>query len=326
MRGGIALVVAGAILGCSAAAHAEQAAVRLAWSAPTGCPDEGRIRSQVEELLGRPLDSPRNGAVAARGMVTREGGRYRLHLAIASGGSEGVRTVDDASCARLGQAAAQILELAIEEHASQEPPSEPGPEASPPAPPPFPPPAPAAPPERPRPEERAPSARAHITASVGGGIDTSALPRPSPGVQGALGVDRGPLHVEGYFAYWAAERETLPGNMGGDFWLAAAGLRACVSVLHVPLRVGPCAAVEAGTLVAHGFGVTNPGGGSELWLAPSGGLEAAYRVAPRTSAVATVDAAVPLAQRTFLLQNVGTVYRPPGVTARLALSIRFEVW
>jgi hypothetical protein len=305
--------------------------VELQWTAPRDCPTEDKIRAEIEDLLGRSLESPSNGAVSARGTVTEGKHGFTLRLSIGSGAEQRNRLVADTSCDRLGQAAALIVELAIEDAAGTESassvptvaPIETSPPADLPAPPRS-----SLPSAAERLPERASSQGRFVRLSVraSGGVDVLALPRAAPGFTVALAARRALFDVEGSFSYWAAERATLATGAGGDVWLMVGGVRGCISPLHSRFEIGGCAALEVGTMNAEGFGVEHPGEGSALWVAPVVGLRGSYRLAGPLAAVADIDAAFPLIQRTFLLENVGDVYRPPGATPRFALGLKTDLW
>ena len=81
-------------------------------------------------------------------------------------------------------------------------------------------------------------------------------------------------------------------------------------------EIGPCLGFELGRLHASGFGVSNPGEGSTLWAAIDGGGVLALRLAAPLALVLRLGAAVPLLRPSFVLENVGPVFRPPAVAAR----------
>ena len=86
--------------------------VDVQWSAPAECPGRDALLAAVTRRLGRP---PAAGEAQMDARVTGDRVRgYALQLTLSAGGRGEVRTVQDPSCAALGDAAAVRLVAAIE--------------------------------------------------------------------------------------------------------------------------------------------------------------------------------------------------------------------
>jgi hypothetical protein len=82
----------------------------------------------------------------------------------------------------------------------------------------------------------------------------------------------------------------------------------------------PCLGVETGTVYGSGFGIDLPRQGKGLWLAALGMLGARYRVLPWFGARLHAGVALPFTRPTYVLDNVGSVYRADFIAFRGGLS------
>jgi hypothetical protein len=160
-----------------------------------------------------------------------------------------------------------------------------------------------------------------LTAAVGPGLDTAALPGVALGVAAQVGIDRDRLRLAATFLGLPSTRAGLDGrDAGGTFSLLAFGLATCVRVLG-PLA--PCAGFELGRMTASGFGVRNPASQHVLWKAAAVGVTAPLRygivgVRPEAWIV------FPIAMPDFVLGDLGRVHTP-GVGVRAALSFELAI-
>ncbi len=145
---------------------------------------------------------------------------------------------------------------------------------------------------------------------------------------GKVAVVIAALRIELGAGAWLDRRAPLaqPSSAGGDVGLVTGSAGACWSFLrtgHVDL--GPCLAFEVGRLRADGFGATSSGSGSALWSALQAGGLFAWSPISRLAAVFRLDAAVPFARPTFVIDGLGAVYRSAPVVGRatLAVEVRF---
>ena len=103
--------------------------------------------------------------------------------------------------------------------------------------------------------------------------------------------------------------------------LAAASVGTCRDFAGGRLEIGPCIGVEIGRLHAKGFGVTDPGEASELWVALKGGGALGWSLWSWLSLVLRLDAVVPLTRPRFVLEGVGPVHRASAVAGRAAAGV-----
>ncbi len=290
------------IVGCGAmlvalaprAALAQSASFQLRWDAPAGCPDEGYVRTAIEQLLaGGPGSSAR---VEARAVVGRsETGQWRVRLATVREGATGERTLEAASCRSLADATALIVALTIDParvaanrpaatattapDASAVPPEAldggaapasdataaaldstvPAPDAGP-GPPASSPPAATARPDAavaPASSVQPPvrDSRAHLAVFASADGDVGSLPRPAYGFSLGAAVVFRALRIEGYGSYWPAETVRAPFAVDGiNISLITAGARGCFVPIRGVIDLGACSGVELGSMDGRGFG------------------------------------------------------------------------
>jgi hypothetical protein len=127
---------------------------------------------------------------------------------------------------------------------------------------------------------------------------------------------------------WTDRRSTVmqQPSVGGNVGLAAATAGTCRSLLRPgKLELGPCIAFELGRLHAEGFGATTQGSGSALWAAWQAGGQLAWAPVPWVAGVVRLDAAVPLARPTFVIDGLSPVFRSSPVVGRATsgIEVRF---
>jgi hypothetical protein len=328
--------------------------IRVAWTAPDGCPQRSVVEAEIARLLGAPprwdgrADGGRTLEVA--GTVEPSGSGYTLDLATRDGqGAAGHRTIAGASCEALASAAALVVALGWDPEAvaatRAAPPAEPTPPPAPPTPPPpVAPPPPAPPPALPfqpppalilpppLPPTPRPTPDPIVELGLSFALDVGGLPGISPGIEGGGALLLGPWRLGARLAGFpsaetALENET---NRGGKF-SQVFGLATFGRAL-VPWRGGRLShelsahlALEAGATFASGFGVDNANEETVPWVAPR--LEVAGRVGlPGGIGLrGSAGAAIPIDPRTFVLDDLGTVHSPSPLVARLTagLDVRF---
>jgi len=90
----------------------------LAWDAPPGCPSAALVRRRLHALAGGEVRLG-DGRVRAEGHIEHADGRYRLTLVVHDGASVRTRSIEAASCADLGGAAAVALGLLLRSDTSE---------------------------------------------------------------------------------------------------------------------------------------------------------------------------------------------------------------
>jgi len=315
--------------------------VSLTWTAPDGCPSAARITAEVDRLLGAASSSDKPPLiVTARVTAVTTDGAESLQVHIEAeprtGSERRVRDLHAASCDALADATATILAFMIDPDAvaAAPPPAPPPapprpkpappPEPKPPPPPPLPAPVPVSPPAPP------PPPRLHPAFAIGafGVVDGGSALGIGGGVGGAFTVrlgafafDLGALGLPARVAAIASRPTT-----GGDVSLIAGSIGAGYNLLPASsLTLGPSLGYELGRLHASGFGVTNPGSGDFLWSAARIGGVASWAPVARFAIEARGDAVFPAVRETFVLENVGSVYRPGVAAGRASLGaeVRF---
>jgi hypothetical protein len=354
-KGGAALVVAATL----ASFPARAAPVQLEWSAPGACPQAAHVHAEVERLVGGWEKVARERGIEAEAQVALTSPRrWRLVLRVRGAEAEGTRVLEGESCEALADAAALVLALALSPEAVEEQaalagassgaeavagprtsgPEEPGGALTAPQ-----------PSEKGRthdvaameePEDGAspglgpveapahatPTGETRTSARLGLEIvgDAGTLPRPALGAAVVGGVAWRRLRVVGSVMALGPRRGTLeaPEGAGGRFLLVAAAVRVCGVLLDRRRGyLGPCTALELGTLRGEGEGVSDPGRGRALWAAVAGGVQAGMRLMGPWFLTLRVEALVPLARPTFLLEGIGAVHRPSAAVGRVGLGL-----
>ncbi|WP_437314112.1 hypothetical protein [Sorangium sp. So ce385] len=341
----------------SSAARADDRPFALRWTAPAGCPEGAAVEAEITRLLGDQSPSS-SGALRAVGAIAPAGSGFELHIELSRDGWSSARTVRGATCPALADAGALIVAMAIDPDAAARSgtaatddrsiagarPANPAPEppaaaarGAEPAPPRGPPTAPprSAPPTRARarPTEGSVDRAPRFRIGLGGMSDLGTMQRLSGAIEPWAGVVVGPARLEAGASFWPgrrAESAAKPGT-GGTIDLVAGSLAACALLppleraVRPDFEVGvPCAGVELGRMHAEGFGVSDPGEGSGVWVALRSGAAASWVVAPWMRLRLRLEAVVPLERPRFVLEGVGEVHEP-SVAARAALGLELAL-
>lgn len=302
------LLFAAALVGARARAE-EPARVDLRWSAPAECPSEAQVRAKVERLAGRSLQAAREPPIVVRidaAQVADDA--WTVQIAIHHPGSVAPRErrIEGVTCAEVADAAAVAIAIAI----TPAPPSLAV--ASPPA----------SAPDRPRSAELRPALRVH------GGVDFASLPSPSPGTMVSFVFLFGANRVEIHGSAWLPEEGTAATKptAGGRLSLLAAGARYCRSFREGTLEIAGCGGLEAGALRGSGFGIAMPASGAAPWIAPGVGGLGLWNFSQHFALALALDGLVPVVRRDFTIEGLGTIHRPPPITARafLGMEARFR--
>lgn len=325
-----------ALVTLSSTVSADAPRVLLKWTAPEGCPAGARVTAEVDRLLGDAGARPPT-PLEVRAAVTEDAaGGFRVRVETDREGATRVRELRAQSCEALADATAVILALMIDPAAVAAAPPAPSPPASAPAPPivgapsnsrpepVLPPPGRLSPP--PTPPPRPTEVRFHL--ATWALADAGSLPGVSFAAGGAAGLSIGAVRIELGAGAWPARAAPIAARptAGGDVSLIAGSAGACYDFLDRDgFSLGPCAAVELGRLHAAGYGVTTPGDGSALWSAGKAGAWLAWAPARRFAISLKLDAVVPFARPSFVLENVGPVHRAGAVVGRAGggVEVRF---
>lgn len=292
----------------------------LRYEARRECPPRAALLQQIADARGT---SPREDrALTATVTVTPVAPRWRAIIVTRSDGAVGERTLEARSCARLTQAIALVIALAIDTEAER-----PSTLAPSPAPPPITrapllfvedgelPPA-----LRPRPRvARAPRTawlQAGITARVL--LDTATLPEPTPGV--SFGVLLGARAFYGRFDATVFARHAVEGTRPGtrttfDVWTVAA--LGCQRVFE-PLDL--CAGLELTTMTARAEGFRQNGSDRFVYLATPVRGVFSFVVNPRFRLIISPEAVFPWTRTEYIVAGVGVVHTVPSFIVRGALA------
>ena len=340
------LIVSVLLLATHAVAEPQEKALALRWNAPETCENEAAILQKVEQQLGRPLNPSTTSLECRASVSSTKDGRFRVDLETTIRGEVRRRVLEGTSCAALANAVALVLAFLIDpdavaaHSAAAGEKLQPSQLAAPPA-------EPAAPPELPASIESTPPAAAQRVdptpparakqpldgprsiateprwfARALIGVDSGTLPAATIVWNVAVGRTIGPISAEisgSRFFPRSRLQGDAPVTRGGRFDLWALGASIGYRVALPKVELVPTVGVESGTVYGSGFGVAQPRQGKGLWLAATTFLQARYRPLSWLGAHAQVGAALPFARPSYVLDNVGGVYRSDIIAFR-ALS------
>jgi hypothetical protein len=322
LRHGIAGLLA--TVGWARVASGADEPVILSWSAPADadCPDGAYALREIRRHLG-PARNERKPIRANVVIRAVRAGYYQMVLKTQQGDAEGERILHDASCGAVADAAIVVLAWMIDPTAMAERSRET-----------TPPPAPAvvAEPVQPSPTPPLPRRALAFVAGVGPSGDIGTLPSPAMGAEGRVAISVRPLGVGVYGAYWPSQTATgatLPDgrSTGGTFTLWALGLQACFELPFSPhpdaASVSLCGGPELDVMKGRGFGVNNPGEGSESWAAATAALRANVPLGGPWRLALAIAGVLPARRERFALQGVGEVHQPAAAAGRAALDVEF---
>ena len=89
--------------------------------------------------------------------------------------------------------------------------------------------------------------------------------------------------------------------------------------------LSPCLGADVHFVSASGYGADSNYAASATWPSMSGGVLGRIGLSSWLSARARVDTFVPLSRPTFVVENEGTVHRPPtlGLSTSLGVEVLF---
>jgi hypothetical protein len=314
------------LLGVSWARTAGARAPRLefSWQAPAECPDEARVRAQIERLV-RSDDTAERAPLQAHASVERaEDGGWVLRLELLSGSARDERELVGDSCQALVDAVAVMLALQLSSEkrddevpraAAEEPPAA----------------APASvlPPPAPERDRRSPSSptstreRGHWHLGVLGQADSVVLPEVAFGGRVDVGWALGRWYLGLSPSLWAAQEQALrDGGTGrGRFGFRALSVSGCHATWGSGARLGPCLSAEVGQLSAESSAVRLPDQVTELWVAALGGVGFWVPLGPGSLFTSGLSAVVPLRRPSFVVEGIGQIHQPSAVGGRASLGL-----
>ncbi len=311
------------------------------WTAPAGCPDQARVRSQIDALLGRALDP---SELKLDGRIEAAASGWTLTLTTTVGTLVDARSLEANDCSVLADAAALVAvvmldpvraadsieqeaaaaQVAREEEAKAQPvqpppPAQPEPEPEP-------------EPERPRVERPRTPFAPRVLARLRGGGEFGAIPGGTGSFDfgvalAGLGA-AGRLRVE-VVGLYSIGRDVTSDNARVGVQLGAAAPRVCATLPAGPIEIPLCGGVEIGAMRADS---NAPAGGTTnaLWIAAHAEPGVRWAFADRLSLWLSAQVIVPVRYPDFELRDpsdssiVEDVYRPEPVAVRglLGLEVR----
>jgi hypothetical protein len=302
----IALVALMARSKDAGAATAETPRVEVQWTAPEGCPSAADVTNSVTRLTGGA--APREDVVV-RAVVTTHPSGFRVVVA-PDGAAD--RVIDAATCSELADATAIVVALMI----APTPIAKPAESTSI---------APPLPPSITPPRSHVDEGPTPFAIAIDARGDIGSLPHLAEGFAASLAwtPDRYRFEITG--TYWptqTAYAESTSGP-GGKFDLITVTLRAC-DALFGRRVISACAEFDVGSLRGNGFATQTASSERGLWMAPGGGILAAFPLGRALALRVGVDAFVPIFREDFYLANVGSVHRAAAVVGRGSLGFEFR--
>ena len=313
------------LLCASAATARAQAELDLSWRSPASCPDASWATKRIATQLGRELSSAVSTPLRAQVEIRREGSSFLLRLTTTHDDTRGERTLEDARCENLAEAATLMIALAIDASAVLQAKAQPDVAA----------PSPAATDSEKPPVLQAKSAskaadkithtgfRARL-AVVG---DAGFLPSPSVGPELALGAQRALFGAE-LGGYWFPERDSQ-GAQRVTVSLWALALRGCVQRERLRFRIGGCLGAELGRVSADGVGLMENLQKRALFAALSLPLRARLRLVGPAWLALDLGLSVPLFRQRFVTldtteQERTALHTPQPLGARGSLGVELS--
>ena len=295
------LLASCAALGASRVARA--APLSVEWRAPP-CAAQAEFRARVRDALRREPEAVLEQELSVVLEIAENADKSGYFLRVEMAG--GARSLETPSCDEAVAAAAIVVALAIDPNAMS-----PTPAPAPPAP---------EPKASPAPSTARPRETLELFVAVGAGVSLGEAPAPSPLLVGALGLRWRAFGAQLEGLWLASQTALLPGDAarGGQIGLAGAGLALCVSPLREKWRLSACLAGQAGAWRSRGVAVANPEQHNEPWLSAVARLGAGVSLSSSFGLFLSADVVVPARTPSFELEDLGRVYRPNAVAARLS--------
>lgn len=274
----------------------------LRWSAPAGCPNPSSVRARVATLVG--AGAQRAARVRWEVTVRADGTGFLAAVRAVNDGVVSAQNLSAPRCDELAETAALLLAWTVQPDG--------GPIPAAPAPPP--------PVVSPTP----PTVRwGHV--GLGGRVDVGLAPTTAvgPTLRLGLGGRRWSAHLD---AAWLPPQEaSADARRGGRFEAWTVALSLCGRWGRGRWRAGPCAGIEAGAIHARGYGISDPVGVVEPWIAARAGAAVDLALVGPVHLVAAVLVRVPLRRAEFVLENVGRVHQSEalGVLGDLGVDVHF---
>lgn len=287
---------------------ASELPITLTWSAPAGCPDESAFRREIRGRIA--LTVRPTLPIEAHVVITpAPENTWQLELRTRVEDHEGERTIRHEVCAHLAEAAALVIALLIDPHASMV--------ALPPPPPPLPtlPSAPIVTPSIPR-----WAVGADVLAGVG------VVPGTSLGGRLRFGFCQRfwGLHVR--FGGWregTVKSRDLPGAGGTFSFYDFSGGPCILTSTNRAFGAQACAGVGLERMRGVSFSVSNPGSATAWMLGYHLESSIRYRVTSRIGFRGFIEGALRPSRPAFAIRGLSNLYRPALCSVKAGLGVDF---
>lgn len=300
------LVFASVMLG-GAAAFADDEGLRLAWSAPPGCPNGDDVKAATLRSVDR--GKMLSGTLLADASVEQlTPSSWRVRLKTQRGDNAGEREIEGPTCAGVADATAVILALALVPPTTLEAP--PPPEE----------------PEKPKEPEAATASKEpaepeshHLAAGVAYAANLGGLPKVGAGGAVTLAWTPGRLRIEAEGKLFGGQGDNVSGRPeGADFYAKGLGGRACFAVVaRSSFDVAPCLGIGAEIMIAHGRKSDHDDRKTEVWASFTGGALGRVFLTKWLAMRARIEAVVPVLPPDFVVEVGGegqrSVFRPSAI-------------
>ena len=275
--------------------------LKLAWSAPAGCPDRESLHQGIARRLGRAISLGSDAAVRVRGVVSAAGNGYTLVLETRIGDVSEERSLSARGCNELARAAILTASLLLVPGVAT-------------------------------PEQNAP-ARAELDAQstprswrmaarARVALDIGSLPRVALGPMVALGLILPAFQIElggSYFPEQTIQAGSPRRQVGAtSLW---AGSASVCRELWSPLELAPCATFELGRIVVSGDALQDPERASATWLLAQIGLRFGVALVSGLHWQNELAIGLPLHHFELASHELGTVARVSNVVGRLSTGL-----
>ncbi len=291
------------------AASAAPPRVRLAYTAPEGCPDEAAFVAAVA-AQAHPFDRAPRSAARVRSLdarITRADDAHKGVLRVREAdGATSERDVSGATCQEVFSALALVAALTVD--TGPPPPAPPPPEEPPPPPPVLP-------------------MRWTVATSFHGGAFFSMAPGASlgvaPGLEIAPPLVSRPLVVRLGLTFAASPRADTAAGSAEFFWFAARLDVGLFALERAWFAVRPTVGIGAGAVLGRGFAIATPHAQTRPWFDVAAGLRAHAALLPGFGLELAGGLLVPLTRETWIFERPDAViHETPPVGAYVTAGVR----
>ena len=294
----------------------------VSWRAPAECPSEPEVIRQVEGFLGQPLSAAAKHPLEIRARVAgSETSGYQLMLRMQSPQGARGRTLKHDDCAKLAEAGALLMAIAIDPEraqlreatqtaASVPPATRPGNDQA----------------SAPRSEQSRTPIR-----SVSGGVHLLVGAGALPGVGSGLGAEGAMTLGESFRAmvvvhYWFDRTKELEGTSGAsaELGMLSGSLRGCW-LWPGRWELAACLGPELGQMRGSGHELQVERSANDRWFAAALDLRLGYLPAPWLRLTLGGEAAAAVERPRFGVEGFGEVHRPEPWALRGRVGLAFRL-